>query len=205
MTLGRNGRDDAFPESGVDIWSALGSLVRHPVRNILLRWNRKSAVLSAILRGTLFFAASLKSHSLGRVEAALVEAVYAASAAGLFGAVAQALRYAQPAWIAELFLAIVIPILFQTLEFFSHLVTGTGSFHAGLIASAALTGLSAAFNLFVMRRGALLVGAEGKPFSQDLLALPKLILLFVVSIPASLYRSFVEATRRSFLKSILFL
>jgi len=203
MTVSRNGRDEAAGP-GVEVWEALGSLVRHPLRLIVLQWNRKSAILSAICRGTLFFIASLKAHTLGRTEAVLVEAIYAAGAAGLFGAVAQALRYAQPAWIAELFVAIVIPVLFQTLEVFAHLVMGTGSFHAGLIASAAFTGLSATFNLFVMRRGVLLVGAEGKPLAQDLLDLPRLTLLFIASIPVSLYRFFVDATRRNLLKFILF-
>ena len=48
-----------------------------------------------------------------------------------------------------------------------------------------MTGLSALFNLFAMRRGALLMGGESNPFSKDLCDLPRLALQFLLTIPVN--------------------
>ena len=88
--------------------------------------------------------------------------------------------------------------LFQGLEFAVHTVLGTTAFRSGLFASAAVTGLSALFNLFAMRRGALLVGGESNPFSKDLCDLPRLALQFLLAIPVNVARFFAEL-RSSFL------
>ena len=46
-----------------------------------------------------------------------------------------------------------------------------------MIASAVFTAFAAAFNLYIMRRGAMLVGEEARPFMQDLSAMPRLVSL----------------------------
>ena len=69
-------------------------------------------------------------------------------------------------------------------------------FRIGMIASAVFTVLSSAFNLYVMRRGTLLVGEEGNPFTQDLGALPRLALLFVISGAMKAWRLIVDVVGR---------
>ena len=159
---------------------ALRSLLLNPLQ-LLLRWNGKAAMLSAIFRGGVFLVASLKSHHAGRSHAVLAEAVFGAIFAGFFGTITQALRFAEPQWLAELLLAGIFPLLFQVGDVCFHAALGTEAFRAGMIASAIFTALSAAFNLYIMRRGTLLVGEESAPFAEDLNALPRLAILFVIS------------------------
>ena len=80
---------------------------------------------------------------------------------GFFGTVTQVLRLAEPQWLVELLLAGVFPLLFQVGDICFHSALGTQAFRSGMIASAVFTALSALFNLYIMRRGTLLVGEEG--------------------------------------------
>jgi hypothetical protein len=159
----------------------LGTLLRNPWRQIVLRWNGKAALLSAMFRGTIFIIASIKSHHPGRASGVLAEALYGAVSAGFFGTLTQALRFAEPQWLAELLLAGIFPLIFQIGDYYFHARLGTQVFLIGMICSAGFTVFSSLFNLYIMRRGTLLIGEEGKPFAKDLSALPRLALLFVVS------------------------
>jgi hypothetical protein len=162
------------------VGQTLRSLLLNPWE-LIKRWNTKTASLSALYRGVIFLIASAPLYSAADLRAAATEAAFGAAFAGFFGTVTQQLRFAQPRWQAQLVIVGVIPLAFQTGEILSHAAAGTQSFHAGMIASAVATALSAAFNLFIMRRGALLVGPEGRSFLHDLGSLPKLIVMFVVS------------------------
>ena len=168
------------PAAPVSVGRALGGLLRNPWQT-LLRWNRKAALLSALFRGGVFLAASLKSHHAGRSHAVLAEAAFGAVFMGFFGTVTQTLRLAEPQWLVELLLAGVFPLLFQVGDICFHSALGTQAFRSGMIASAVFTALSALFNLYIMRRGTLLVGEESSSFAQDLIVLPKLAVMFVVS------------------------
>lgn len=168
------------PPVPVSVGQALGGLLRNPLQT-LLRWNGKAALLSALFRGGVFLLASLKSHHAGRSHAVLAEALFGAGFMGFYGTVTQALRLAEPQWLAELLLAGVFPLLFQVGDICFHSALGTQAFRSGMIASAVFTALSALFNLYIMRRGTLLVGEESRSFVQDLIVLPKLALMFVVS------------------------
>lgn len=165
----------------VPVGRALRTLLRDPWRRIVLRWNAKAALLSAIFRGGVFLVSSLGSHHAGRGSGVLAEALFGALSAGFFGTLTQSLRFAEPQWAAEWLLAGVFPLLFQIGDYSFHAALGTQVFLAGMISSAVFTVFSAAFNLYIMRRGTLLVGAEGRSFAEDLCTLPGLALLFVVS------------------------
>lgn len=167
--------------TNVSVGQALSMLLRNPWQQLVLRWNGKAALLSAMFRGVIFLVASIKSHHGGRSSGVLAEALFGAVSAGFFGTLTQALRFARPAWLADLLLAGIFPLVFQVGDFFFHAALGTQVFRIVMIASAVFTVFSSLFNLYIMRRGTLLVGDEGKPFSQDLSSLPRLALLFVVS------------------------
>ena len=68
---------------------ALLLMLRHPIRGVLFHWNWKAALLSAAIRSAIFFGVNLRAGRISAVKAMLVEAVYAAWASGLFGAVTQ--------------------------------------------------------------------------------------------------------------------
>lgn len=188
------GNASAQPES-VSVGQALLHLLRDPWRNVVLRWNGKAALLSAMFRGSIFLIASIKSHHAGHSSGALAEALFGAISAGFFGTLTQTLRFARPKWLVELLLAGIYPVLFQVGDFYFHAAVEAQVFRAGMIASATFTALSAAFNLYSMRRGTLLVGKEGKAFSQDLSALPRLALSFVIAAVMTGWR-FVTGTFR---------
>ncbi len=84
-----------------------------PWRYVVLRWNGKAALLSALFRGGVFLAASIKSHHAGRSSGVLAEALFGAVCAGFFGTLTQALRFADPQWLAELLLAGVFRCCFR--------------------------------------------------------------------------------------------
>lgn len=170
----------AQPDS-VSVGQALLHLLKDPWRNVVLRWNGKAALLSAMFRGCIFLIASIKSHHAGRSSGVLAEALFGAVSAGFFGTLTQTLRFARPKWLADLLLAGILPLSFQVGDFYFHAALGTQVFRIGMIASAGFTVFSSAFNLYIMRRGTMLIGEEGKAFSQDLSALPRLALFFVIA------------------------
>jgi hypothetical protein len=167
--------------SPISVGQALRTMLRNPWQRILLRWNGKAAVLSALFRGSIFLFASARSHRAGRSHAVLAEALFGALNAGFYGTLTQSLRFAEPQWVAELLLAGMFPLLFQIGDYCFHAALGTQVFLVGMISSAVFTAFSAAFNLYIMRRDTLLVGEEGRPFAKDLGSLPLLALLFVVA------------------------
>jgi hypothetical protein len=169
----------ALPKS-VSVGQALVALLRHPWTFVVLRWNGKAAMLSAMFRGVIFLIASVKSHHAGRTSGVLAEALFGAVSAGFFGTLTQSLRFAEPEWLAEALLAGIFPLAFQVGDYYFHAALGTQVFVIGMVSSACFTVFSSAFNLYIMRRGTLLVGEEGNSFQEDLGALPKLALLFVV-------------------------
>lgn len=191
------GNDAQAPPHAISVGQALGTLLRNPWREMVLRWNGKSAALSAMLRGVIFIIASNWSHHPGRSEGILAEAFFGAISAGFFGMLTQALRFADPQWLVELLLAVVFPLVFQIADYRVHAALGTQKFLIGMISSGVLTFFSSLFNLYIMRRGTLLVGEEGKPFSQDLSAMPRLVLMFVVSGVLSIWRFLLELFGRS--------
>ena len=106
----------ARPNS-VSVGQALLALLRNPWQHLVLRWNGKAALLSAMFRGIIFLVASIKSHHAGRSSGVLAEALFGALSAGFFGTLTQALRFAEPQWVAGLLLAGIFPLLFQAGDF----------------------------------------------------------------------------------------
>lgn len=164
--------------------------------NILLRpqrllglWNWKSGSLSVILRGPIFLVAAIRQGWAGVLGALLAESVFCAISAGFYGALVQSLKDAQPQWLTGVFLAVVVPALFQGFEYVLHWFRGTPHLRIAEIVSVIISGLSALFNWYAMRRGTLLVGTEGRSFGSDLGRLPRLILGFLSVLPRKIASS----------------
>ena len=154
-------------------------LLLHPVRYIRL-WNWKSAVLSVILRGPIFVIASFRRGWEAVASALLVESVFCALTAGFYGTLVQALRDAEPAWLTAVLITLVIPAFYQVLEYLMQRAHGTPHLRAAEIASVITSALSALFNWYAMRQGAMLVGAEGKSLGGDVKRFPVLLYRFVL-------------------------
>jgi hypothetical protein len=171
--------DSSFGQS---FFQAIGVLLRHPQR-VLFLWNWKSASLSILLRAPIFLAATIRGGLAATLSALLTESVFCAITAGFYGAVMQNLRDAEPQWLTGVFLIVVVPAVFQLLEFALHWFHGTPHLRAAEVVSVGVSAVSSLFNWYAMRRGALLVGGEGTGFGSDLRRLPGLLLAFVTSLP----------------------
>lgn len=172
----------------------LFEIMRSP-QKLLRLWNWKSAVLSVILRGPIFLIAAIRQGWAGVIGALFTESAFCAVSAGFYGALVQSLKDAEPRWLTGILLALVIPALSQGIEYLLHWFRGTPHLRIAEIASLIISGLSALFNWYAMRRGTLLVGGEGASFGSDLGRLPRLILGFLAVLPRKIVSS---AKRRSF-------
>jgi hypothetical protein len=175
------------------ILELLFEIMRSP-QKVLRLWNWKSALLSVILRGPIFLVAAIRQGWAGVIGALFTESAFCALSAGFYGALVQSLKDAEPQWLTGIFLAVVIPALFQGIEYLLHWFRGTPHLRIAEIVSLIISGLSALFNWYAMRRGTLLVGGEGASFGSDLGRLPRLIVGFLAVLPRKIASS---AKRRS--------
>jgi hypothetical protein len=165
---------------GVPFSLALAGLLLRPQR-LLFLWNWKSASLSIALRGPIFLAAAIHRGFATAASGLLTECLFCVATAGFYGAIVQSLRDAQPEWLTLLFLTVLLPSIFQLLEFLLHFLRGTPHLFIAEFVSIFASALSALFNWYAMRRGTLLVGDEGAAFRSDLRRLPSLIVKFLAA------------------------
>ncbi len=151
-----------------------------PYGRVFSRWNWKSALFGAMIRGTIFF---LVNRNTGRgVSAMLAEFCFFICVAGFFGAVTQNFRNAKPGWLARLTVIALVIATTHSIEFvLHHWIVHTPRAVASSIASTCFTMLSTTFSFFVMRRGAMVVGAEGDSFANDMKRMPLLVFRFVAA------------------------
>jgi hypothetical protein len=158
-------------------------LFREPAQRLLWRWNWKSAVLSSLLRATLFFATNLTAGLPAAFAAMRTELVFRAITSGFYGALTENFREVEPPWAAAITVMILLPIANHSLEFVVHWLRGTRNLASSIVASVILTAFSTVFNLFVMRRGALIVGEGRQSLAADLMQMPRLVGAFCLLLP----------------------
>lgn len=176
------------------VGEAMFSLVRHPIETLLRQWNWKSAVLSALTRGALFFFANIAAGLSAAVGAMAIESAFYIAVAGFYGAATERVRRARPAWLAMLVMMVLMPTINHSLEFGLHWMSGTKKLTASIIASICLSMLSACFNLFAMQRGAFIVGAERQSLLEDFRQLPRITFDFLTFVPRAVWQ---QVTRSS--------
>jgi len=170
---------------------ALIGMIRSP-RQLVLLWNWKNALLSIVMRGPIFFGAAFRQGWKSAMAALFAESVFCALTAGFYGAVVQTLKDADPQWLTGLFLTLVMPVIFQVLEYVLHWFRGTPHLRVAALVSMVASALAALFNWYAMRRGTMLVGREGGGFGGDLRRLPRLLLGFLAVLPRKIARKFAE-------------
>jgi hypothetical protein len=156
--------------------------MHHP-QEVISLWNWKAALLSVFLRGPIFLAASFRLGFHAAASALVTESVFCGATAGFYGAIVQSFRMAQPPWLTLVFLTIVLPAIFQSLEYLLHWLQGTPHLRLAEFVSIGVSGISALFNLYVMRRNTLLVGREAASFKSDIHRLPRLVFSFIMALP----------------------
>ncbi|MEP6850830.1 MAG: hypothetical protein ABI999_18370 [Acidobacteriota bacterium] len=171
--------------SSIRVTGVVRYVIRHPIETLVLRWNWKAAFLSALLRAPIFFVAYFRKDGLKMAfGAAIAQSVFRILFGGMNGSIIQSFAKVDPAWHA----VVTVPLL---LAAFSHLVewvvqstfdnqTGARGKASAIMVSVVISVVSAVFNLFAMRRGALLVKDESQQsIWLDLKRMPWIALEFL--------------------------
>ena len=178
-----------LPTAGhVTVRQAFLLLLREPAKYLLHRWNWKSAVLSSLLRASLFFATNLAAGLPAAVAAMKTELFFRGITSGFYGALTEAFREAEPPWAAALTVMLLLPVANHSVELLVHWIRGTQKLFPSILASVILTAFSTLFNFYVMRRGVLIVGSGRHSLGRDLLHLPRLVVDFVTWVPRYVIR-----------------
>jgi hypothetical protein len=172
------------------VWDVLHALVRHPFTHFVRGWNWKSAAVSSACRATLFFAVNLPAGFDASVRAMATELAFRAVASGSLGSATQAFRTVRPAASAMMAALVLIPAAGHLAEYTVHRLAGTARLRESIALSIGFSALTTSFNLFAMRRGALIVGDGGETLAKDMRRVPGLVVAFV--------RSIIEAASRLF-------
>lgn len=169
-------------EPGPTVGQVLAAFVTRPGTTLLRRWNWKSAVLSSSSRSLIFLVANLSAGTTAAVRAFATELAYRGLTAGFYGAMTEAFRHATPRRQATVVAMVVIPGVAHVLEATVHWLQGTPNLGVSVAASLSMTGVTTLFNLFAMRRGALIVGEGRQSLVHDLIRMPALGGAFVRAI-----------------------
>ena len=158
------------------------NLARYPGRYFVQQWNWKSALMSALVRGLIFFAVNIGASLDAATSAMTAEVLYRIIAAGLYGALTQAFRHVEPFWKAVVCTMILLPGLSHTMEFTIHHYRGTERLGWSILFSVCFTACTTTFNLFAMRRGILVVDESNASLLDDFRALPGALFAYLISI-----------------------
>ena len=175
----------------------LAGLCARPWEPLIRNWNWKSALLSSLLRSSVFFGVNLGAGLRRALAAMLTEFVFRAVTAGWYGAVTQAFRRVRPVWRA---VAVLVPVLLLTqhsLELLVHWMRGTPRLAASIGASFAFTLVSTTVSLALMRKGRFLVGAGSKSLLQDLAGLPSLACSSLAAVACSCKRLVLDLAQEA--------
>lgn len=146
-----------------------------------MHWNWKSAILSAMIRSIAYVEATAKHGWHTGFHAVIAEVVYVASTAGIYSALQQKALNIKPRWVSNSLIVVGVPILSQFVEFTIHAAAGTPNLRTVTMGIMIFGLISALFHLHVMRKGAMLVGSKGRPFSEDLRRMPSLLAGFLAT------------------------
>ncbi|HKP68211.1 MAG TPA: hypothetical protein VJV05_02935 [Pyrinomonadaceae bacterium] len=161
------------PHRVVDVFRYL---VRHPIEMLVYRWNWKAALFSGILRSMIYLFTHLKEGWRAALGAMSVEFFFRLIVSGASGSLVQAFHNAAPVWLATLCVMIMLPAFSHMIEFTLHTLNGDVNKGKAIVISITFSIVSAIFNLFAMRRDALLVKDDrAQTLGQDLVKLPKIV------------------------------
>jgi hypothetical protein len=178
--------------TGVSVGEVLRRLVAEPRKYLVGRWNWKSAVLSSWFRAAIFFFVNLTAGWAAAVAAMSTELVFRGITSGFYGAISEGFAEAEPPWAAALCVIVAVPVVNHSLEFCVHRLRETQKLMPSIAASVVFTVLSTLFNLYAMRRGALIVGVGRGSLVEDLRRSPALLWDFLLCGPKWLMRGTAE-------------
>lgn len=189
-------------EKEITVGDVFRNLLAHPAQ-IITRWNWKSALMGACVRASFYFTVYWASREswLVTLTAVFVELCFRFITTGMAGAVVQSFRKATPQWAATAVISVMLPTITHIIEFFTHYIQETyysnifpASENRARLKTFAISVLfsviSAMFNMYIMRRGVMLVGAgeETRTLWSDIKSMPVLVKDFTIYLPDLLVR-----------------
>lgn len=196
-------------EPRISVADVFDNLYHHPWQ-LLTRWNWKAVLLAMLVRGGFYFTIYKVSREswLVTLTAVFVELFFRFFTTGIAGALVQSFRKATPVWLANVIVSIMLPAFSHTVEFITHYAQERYLFDVfaasqdgvarkrAFAISVLFSVVSVLFNLHVMRRGVLLVGAgeDTQSLKDDFKQLPLLVAEFVIALPVYISR-FLESGR----------
>lgn len=175
-------------ETRPTVRDALLAVFRNPVDHLIRKWNWKSAITSSLFRAPIFFFVNLPAGRNAALGAFVTELVLRSCTSGFYGSLTETLREAEPAWFAGVTAAVLMPALNHSVELLVHWLRGTPKLAHSIFASVCFTAVSTLFNLYIMRRGAYLVGEGRRSFADDLRRTPALVIGFLTAGPIAVVR-----------------
>lgn len=136
-------------------------------------WNWKSAVVSAIMRAPIFFAANLPAGLDAATAAFVTEFTYRVTSAGFYGALTGYFARRQARRAATVQALIVLPLLAHSVEYLVHWFAGTPHIATAVAGSVAASMATTRLSLFLMRRGLFVAG--GQSLRDDLRGLGAIV------------------------------
>jgi len=194
-------RDSGNGSPRTTVGQALFQVLENPFYYFIQHWNWKSALFAAINRGTIFFVATMKRGRLEMSVAVLVEVLFSCATAGIYAAFTQAMRFAEPEWLGASVVALVIPSALYGIDYVLHVWTGMHHVRPAVGFATGLSVVSTLFNMFIMRRGAMVVGVDGQPLWRDLIRIPVLLAQFLIAGPVWLWRLLFRRRQKPDLQS----
>jgi hypothetical protein len=184
------------------LWQVIRRFAAEPGELLIRRWNWKSALLSSLIRGGIFFFTNLKAGFAAAAGAMMAEFALRTVTSGFCGSLTQAFRRVEPAWHGTIAVLLLLPVANHGLEFLLHWWRGTPALALSIGVSVGFTCFSTSFNYFAMRRGLLTVGHGSRTLLEDLAQIPRVVVAFVVLIgrilatPFALLRSLLRSRTR---------
>jgi hypothetical protein len=163
--------------------TALLQLLSQPLRLLVHRWNWKAALTSSLVRGAIFLVANLAAGWRAALGAMLAEWLFRGLTSGFYGALTQTLGEVEPGWHGSVAAMVLLPVVSHSLEFTVHMLRHTARLRTSIVSSLLFTVVSTLFNIFAMRRGALIVGTGARSLLDDLRAMPAILGGFLIVIP----------------------
>jgi hypothetical protein len=162
-------------------------LAANPWGILIATWNWKAGLLSGLFRAA-FFGAAVLGGGPAALRGVAIQLAFRIAVGGLWGSLAQAFRAAQPAWLAGLLVAVILPAGVHTLEYESLRAGHASHIRTGMIVSVSLSIVSLLLNWGLMRKGLLLTGKGTASLAADLKRLPAALGELALAVPRALAR-----------------
>ncbi len=181
--------------------TSLGGVMRdilhHPIQTVIYRWHWKSALFSGLIRMMIFLIGYQNQGTKIMLAAAGIQFIFRVSFGGIGGALIQRFSKVEPPWHATITVPVFITAISHIIEFIIQInfdaYYGTNLAAKTTIASIVISVMSAVFNLFLMRRGVMLVKDEQeKSLRKDFASIPRLLFDFIMIPSRTIYKKLVQ-------------